>query len=203
MLAMSNSRFVERSAARGFRGLCAAALLCVAATTGVASARADTSLEVVAASAALDDGVYELDARITAALPEPARRAIEAGLTLRLAYEVEIARVRRFMLDDDIAALVQSYELSYHALSQRYLVRNLNSGEQHDHGTLQGALDRLSEVRGLPLIDAALIEAGRDYEFQVRAVLTLRTAPDSLSWLLFWTDDWSASSEWYSWPVRR
>jgi hypothetical protein len=37
----------------------------------------------------------------------------------------------------------------------------------------------------------------------VRAQLTLRTAPDTLSWLLFWTDDWSSTSEWYTWTLRR
>ena len=46
------------------------------------------------------------------------------------------------MLDADaLPTLEQSYELSYHALSQRYLVRNLNTGEQQDFGTLQAALD--------------------------------------------------------------
>ena len=35
-----------------------------------------------------------------------------------------------------------------------------------------------------------------------RAVLGLNTAPDVLGWLLFWTDDWSADSEWYEWPLR-
>jgi len=70
-------------------------------------------------------------------------------------------------------------------------------------GALQAALDRLTEVRGLPLLDSTLLEPGPDYEFRVRAVLTLRTAPDTLSWLLFWTDDWSATSEWYAWTLRR
>ena len=46
------------------------------------------------------------------------------------------------MLDASVAALEQRYELSYHALSQRYLVRNLNTGEQQDFGSLQAALER-------------------------------------------------------------
>jgi len=53
------------------------------------------------------------------------------------------------------------------------------------------------------LLDSALLEQGSTYEFRVRAVLTLRSAPDTLSWLLFWTDDWSATSEWYAWTLRR
>ena len=199
---MSNSspelcRVRQRS--RGFRG---GWLLCFLATLAW-PAYADTKLAVTDAAVAIDDGVYELDARLELNLPEQARRAIDAGLTLHLRYDIEVARVRRYVPDAEVASLEQSYELSYHALSQRYLVRNLNTGEQQDFGTLQSALDSLAEVRGLPLLDSGLLEPGSSYEFRVRAVLTLRSAPDTLSWLLFWTDDWSATSEWYAWTLRR
>ena len=187
------------AACRGSRG---AWLLCFLATFAW-PAFADTRLEVTSASVVVDEGVYELDATLALDVPEAGRRAIEAGLTLRLVYQIEIARVRRYVPDAEVASLEQLYELSYHALSQRYLLRNLNTGEQQDHGTLQAALDNLADVRGLPLLDAALLEPGSPYEFRVRAELTLRTAPDTLSWLLFWADDWSATSEWYAWTLRR
>jgi len=202
MLVMSNSSLElcrERQRSRGFRG---GWLLCFLATLAW-PAYADTKLAVTDAAVAIDDGVYELDARLELNLPEQARRAIDAGLTLHLRYDIEVARVRRYVPDAEVASLEQSYELSYHALSQRYLVRNLNTGEQQDFGTLQSALDSLAEVRGLPLLDSGLLEPGSSYEFRVRAVLTLRSAPDTLSWLLFWTDDWSATSEWYAWTLRR
>jgi hypothetical protein len=202
MLVMSNSSLEhcrERQRSRGFRG---GWLLCFLATLAW-PAHADTKLAVVDAAVAIDDGVYELDARLEIGLPGQARRAIDAGLTLHLRYDIEVARVRRYVPDAEVASLQQSYELSYHALSQRYLVRNLNTGEQQDFGTLQSALDALAEVRGLPLLDSALLEPGSNYEFRVRAELNLRTAPDTLSWLLFWTDDWSATSEWYAWTLRR
>jgi len=104
--------------------------------------------------------------------------------------------------DAGAAALVQSYEVVYHAVTQRYLLRNLNTGEQVDLPTLQAALDRLANVEGLPVLDAGLVERGRLYEARVRAVLDMGNAPEALRWLLFWTDDWSGSSEWYKWKLR-
>lgn len=199
---MSNSRRLPRPQRQGSLGFRAAWLLCFLATFA-APVFADTRLEVTAASVALDEGVFELDAQLDLSIPEAGRRAIEAGLTLELDYQIEIARVRRYLPDAEVASLQQSYELSYHALSQRYLLRNLNTGEQQDFGTLQASLDRLAEVRGLPLLDSSLLAPGSTYEFRVRAELNLRTAPDSLGWLLFWTDDWSATSEWYAWTLRR
>jgi len=202
MLVMSNSGPVHRSGWRGSRGFRAAWLLCFLATLA-APAFADTRLEVTAASVTIDDGVYELDARLDVRIPEPGRRAIEAGLTLVLDYQIEIARLRRYLPDPEVASLQQRYELSYHALSQRYLVRNLNTGEQQDYGSLQASLDRIAEVHGLPLLDSSLLAPGESYEFRVRAELRLQTAPDTLGWLLFWTDDWSATSGWYAWTLRR
>ena len=94
------------------------------------------------------------------------------------------------------------YEVTYHARSQRWLVRNINTGEQDDFGSLDTALARLSELRGLPIIDTALLPAGPDYQGRIRAVLDLSTAPDAFGWLLFWADDWSAESDWKTWTLR-
>jgi len=177
--------------------------LCFIATTAAPARAADESRLVLReASATIDEGVYELDAKLDLTLPDGARKAVESGLTLRLTYEVNVNRVRRYMPDAGIAALEQRYEVSYHALSQRYLVKNLNTGEQQDFGSLQGALDRITELRGLPVLDTSLVSDGPVYEGRIRAVLEMNTAPDVFGWLLFWTDDWSAESEWKTWTLR-
>lgn len=178
-------------------------LLCVIATSAAtATAAADSRLELREVAVAVDDGVYELDARLDLVLRAAARRAVESGLTLRLNYEIVIDRERRYMLDAEVAALEQRYEVNYHALSQRWLVRNLNTGEQSDFGSLDTALARISELRGLPILDAALLPPGPVYQGRIRAVLDLSTAPDAFGWLLFWADDWSAESDWKTWTLR-
>jgi hypothetical protein len=177
--------------------------LCFIATLGAGTAiAAESRLALREVRSSVDEGVFELDAKLEIELPEDARKAVEAGLTLTLTYEVEVSRVRRYMLDDGIATLEQRYEVSYHALSQRYLVRNLNTAEQQDFGTLRAALDRVGDLRGLPVLDTALISDDAVYQGRIRAVLGLNSAPDVLGWLLFWTDDWSATSDWKSWTLQ-
>jgi hypothetical protein len=179
------------------------AALCFLATIGPdVAAAADSRLTLREVRSTIDEGVFELDAKLEIELPEDARKAVEAGLTLTLTYEVEVSRERRFMPDDGIATLEQRYEVSYHALSQRYLVKNLNTAEQHDFGSLQAALDRVGDLRGLPVLDTALVSDDAVYQGRIRAVLGLNTAPDVLGWLLFWTDDWSATSDWKSWTLK-
>jgi hypothetical protein len=177
--------------------------LCLIATVGPAvHAQDESTLTIRDAQATFDEDVYELDAKTDLILPDGARKALESGLTLRLTYEITIDRVRRYMPDAEVAALEQRYEVSYHALSQRYLVKNLNTSEQQDFGSLQAALDRVCELRGLPLIDKALLAEGPVYEGRIRAILGMNTAPDVFGWLLFWTDDWNAESNWKTWTLR-
>jgi Domain of unknown function (DUF4390) len=177
--------------------------LCVIATSaGLAGTASAAGLGLRDVAVRADEGVYELDARLDLTLGEDARKAVESGLTLRLNYEIVIDRVRRYMPDAEVAALVQRYEVNYHALSQRWLVRNLNTGEQRDFGSLDAALARIAELRGLPILDTALLPAGPEYQGRIRAVLDLSTAPAAFGWLLFWADDWSDESEWKTWTLR-
>ena len=201
---MSNSNAVSRRRVPQLLRCGVMLLLCFLATSALSPVFAESTAVVRSASLALDaaQDVYELTAKVEIALPEEARKGIEAGLALRVVYEIALTRVRGYWPDATVAELEQTYELSYHALSQRYLVRNLNTGEQQDFGSLPAALEQLGDVRGLPVIDADMVRGDSRYEVYLRAVVDLSTTPAALQWLLFWTDDWSATSEWFTWPLR-
>jgi len=177
-------------------------LLCFLATTGVHAASKESQLLIRSAQAEIDADAVELDAQLDMQLPKAALKAIDGGLTLRLSYQIEVNRVRRWMPDAGVSSIEQQFELSYHALSQRYLVRNLNTGEQQDFGTIEAALARITDVKGMPVLDTSLLPPGPEYEGRVRAVLDMASAEDAFGWLLFWTDDWSAQSDWYTWTLR-
>jgi hypothetical protein len=148
------------------------------------------------------DRVYELNATLIFDLPEGARAAIREGVPLTLHLEIVVKRQRSFWLDETVATLDQSYELAYRALSERYLVRNMNSGEQASYATLDAALDALRVINRLPILDQALVSPSRRHEISVRANLDVRTMPDTLRFVLFWSDDWRQRSEWYTWSPQ-
>jgi hypothetical protein len=185
-----------------FLRLWAGLLLCFLATTAAFAASKESQLLIRGAQANFDEDVLELATQLDMQLPKGALKAIDGGLTLHLKYQIEVSRVRRWMPDAGVASIEQRFELNYHALSQRYLVRNLNTGEQQDFGTVEAALARITDVKGLPVLDASLVPPGPEYEGRVRAVLDMASAADAFGWLLFWTDDWSATSDWYTWTLR-
>ena len=148
------------------------------------------------------EGVYQLNATLDFEVIEGARAAIRDGAPFTLHLEIVVRRQRSYWLDEGVAALEQSYELVYHALSDRYLVRNVNSGEQASYATLDAALDSLRVISNLPILDQALVRPERRHEISLRASLDVRTMPDTLRFILFWSDDWRQRSEWYTWSPR-
>ena len=148
------------------------------------------------------EGVYQLNATLDFEVVEGARAAIRDGAPFTLHLEIVVRRERSYWLDEVVATLDQSYELVYHALSDRYLVRNLNSGEQVSYPTLDAALDSLRVISNLPILDQALVRPERRHEISLRASVDIRTMPDTLRFILFWSDDWRQRSEWYTWSPR-
>ncbi len=163
------------------------------------AAWAEQRLDIRSAYVEPADSVYQLNATLDIEIPEGARRAIRDGVPMTLDVEIVVHRSRRLWLDETVATLQQHYELVYHALSERYLVRNLNSDDQASFATLDAAIDSLRVIADLPILDRALIAPDTRQEISLRASLDVRTMPDALRFVLFWANDWRQRSEWYTW----
>lgn len=159
--------------------------------------------EVRSASTQQVGGVHTLDARLQLVLSSEALEALSSGVPLTIELQLEVIRIRRFVWDDAEAELALRYELEYRPLSQRYLVRNLNSGDQDSFATLYSALNNLGRVQGLPVIDDALLEYGKDYRIRLRAMLNTQQYSAPLRLLFFWRDEWQLQSEWFEWLLER
>jgi hypothetical protein len=157
--------------------------------------------EVRSAGSRLASGVYYVTARIDYRLSDDALAALDSGVDLTFDVQIEVIRERRFWPDAIAASLQQSYVLSYQPLSERYLLMNLNSGEQTSHATLFAALTDLGRITELPLIDAALLDEDSRYQARLRTVLDQDTLPGPLRLLAFWGSGFRLESEWYGWTL--
>ena len=159
--------------------------------------------EVRSAGTELVGGVHTLNARLQLVLSSEALQALSSGVPLTIELRIEIIRVRNWYLDEGEAQLAVRYELEYRPLSQRYIVRNLNSGDQDSFATLYSALNNLGRIQALPVIDNSLLEADKDYRIRVRALLNTQQYPAPLRLLFFWRDQWQLESEWFEWLLER
>jgi len=150
-----------------------------------------------------DEGVYELEARLQLILSDEALDALNSGVPLMIELDFEVIRVRGFWLDSLDAELTFTYELEYRPLSQRYVVRNLNSGDQDSFATLYSALNNLGRIQGLPVIDDAVLDPDSRYRLRLQARLSTKQYPAALRLLFFWRSQWQLESDWYEWTLAR
>jgi len=173
------------------------------------SARAQLELpregffDVRSAATTMIAGVHELEARLQLILSAEALDALNSGVPLTIELNLEVIRVRGLWLDAVEAELTVTYELEYRPLSQRYIVRNLNSGDENSFSTLYSALNNLGRIQGLPVIDDALLNPGSAYRMRLRAFLSTRQYPAPLRILFFWRSQWQLKSDWYEWTLER
>ena len=174
-------------------------------STGLAqeSIEREGYFEVRSASTRPINGVHTLDARLQLVLSSEALAALASGVTLSIELQMQVIRVRRFLIDDVEAELAIRYQLEYRPLSQRYIVRNLNSGNQDSFATLYSALNNLGRIQGLPVIDDALLSPDRPYRLRLRAMLNTQEYPVILRLLFFWRGQWQLQSEWFEWSLER
>jgi hypothetical protein len=169
------------------------------ASWGVAQGDAlDGVLEVRSAYVNLDKGVFLLHARIEYPMGPAIRNALRDGLTLTFDLDARVDRERRFWFNVNVVDVALRRELSYHAVSDRYVVRDTKSGDQESFATLDEALQYLGKVDAWPIVVEPQLGGG-NYTISVRAGVRRGHLPASLRAVLFWTNDWARVSEWYSW----
>lgn len=159
--------------------------------------------DVRSAGTARVEDVLHLEARLQLVLSDEALAALDSGVPLNIELKLEAIRERRFLPDALDAELTLTYELEYRPLSQRYIVRNLNSGNQDSFATLYAALNNLGRIQDLPVIDIAILDPDADYRMRLQALLSTEQYPAPLRLLFFWRDQWQLRSEWFEWPLER
>ena len=149
------------------------------------------------------DKVYLLNANIEYQLSQPAIEALKNGVPLILLLDIEVEKQRKWWWSKEVATLEQGYLLIYHALTENYLVTNLNSSAQNNYRSLNAALEALGHIRSLPILDEKLLEPNAKYFVNVRMHLDIESLPAPMRPFAYLSSDWRLESDWYSWPLQR
>jgi hypothetical protein len=201
----SNQQGLDRRRGRLLARRASLACALLATAVWVQPLRADGlegRFEVRSADLELKDGVYHLNARLDLPISDAVRRGLTEGVPLSLELDLDIKRVRQLLPNSSVAELTQRYHLQYNGVSARYILRNDNSGQQESLGTIDEAIEHLSEVHSLPALDKALIARDRRYEANVRAKIDFGSVPFTMRLLMFWVSDWHRECDWYAWTFQ-
>jgi len=146
--------------------------------------------------------IYRLNANINYRLTDEVVNALHNGVPLVIIIEIHVLRNREYIWDVLVATLKQKYQLSYHALTKRYLLKSLNTNVKRNFSTLGDALLSMGRLRNFPLLDKKLLDEGETYTARLRSLLDVDQLPTPLRLLAFFSPDWHLDSEWYLWPLQ-
>ena len=181
----------------------AALLAMIALAFGAGVAATSQGFLIQDASASLREGVYYVDADVDLNFSQESTEALENGVALTVQYEMEVRRVRPWLWNPGVARLEARYQLALHALSEQYVVRNLNLGTTQSFPTLAAARGALGQVQHFPLVDANLLDRGTSYRWRMRARLDIAALPAPLRPFAYLSQLWQHDSHWYEWPLSR
>ena len=167
------------------------------------SAHAGNGFVIQQAEAELQNNVYHINANIDYSLSEEALSALKNGVPLIIKIDIAVLQERNWWWDKQIAQLEQSYLLIYHALSEKFIVHNLNTGTQENFSSLRTALATLGRIDKLPILDANLLEVDTNYLFQLHTLLDIEALPAPMRPLAYISTEWQLESDWYTWSLVR
>jgi hypothetical protein len=177
--------------------------LALTAVPASAAGELDGELVVQSATAAFNHGVIELDAEIRYPLTDRISEALKSGVTLNFELEISFVRPRRFWFNADVIDLVLRRELAYHVISDRYVVSDPQDSSQETFPTLQAALERLGHIADQPVAVEAQLRSQGPWKVSVRAGVRRGRISDALRVMMFWSEDWHRTSDWYTWTFER
>ena len=162
------------------------------------------ALEIQSGFVNVVNGVYQLQVRVRYPMNDEDLRALQQGVSLFYDVDLEVTRERRFWTAANVVNLSLRRELSYHSVSERYLVKDPQGVvEARSFASFEEALADLGKVDGWPILVSAQVSEDGEYFVNVRAVVRRWRLTDALRALMFWSDDWQRRSEWYSWSLPR
>jgi len=179
------------------------ALLAAVALLACSAALARDPVVVQSAFVNVRSGIFELNAHTVFPLNDDVRTALADGATISLELRAVVDRNRRYWFDATLVDITLKRELSWNAVSQRYILHETDRAEQQSFQDLDQALAAAGQVQAWPVVVEPQLDPDSTYAIRVRAAVRRGRMPDALRKLIFWSDSWTRSSEWYSWILPR
>jgi hypothetical protein len=161
------------------------------------------ALKVVTARTEEGEGAYLLNAQLDISLSSGALDALQNGVPLVIEFQVQVLKMHAWLWDNVIEEIRWARQISYHALSRNYVVRDSGSGKQQSFRSLDDALLMAGFLQEMPVIDHRLLDDNNSYAMRLRGSLDIESLPTPVRLLAYVSSAWDMDNEWYKWRLAR
>ncbi|MDH5182954.1 MAG: DUF4390 domain-containing protein [Gammaproteobacteria bacterium] len=195
----STTQYYTRPEQRRFLPLLLPCLLLIYPVTGQTEEPPPFSVRSISVNRSQQD--YLLDSIVDFNLNETVLNALHNGVSLTLVMQMQLYRERKWLWDKNVSDITRRFSLRYFALSQLYLLTDLESQDRHSFVTLGAALYHLGHMQ-TPLAPLHEIMAGQSHYLRMQTLLDIESLPASLRPLAYLSSHWRLKSKWKQWPIE-
>jgi hypothetical protein len=149
---------------------------------------------------------YFIDAKIKMDFTPVATEALENGVPLTIAIELQVIEKNPFLgsniLDTTIKESLLYFEIRYHALTDIYSIKNNKSEQSYQFNTRKEALDLLGNINHAHLISSDKLDQSKHHQVNLRVLLDIWKLPDVMRPEASLSNDWHLRSQWFSWMLN-
>ena len=129
--------------------------------------------------------------------------ALENGIPLTIAVEVQVFHKQTWWRNTLIKESVKLFELRYHPLTNIHEVKNRATNERYSFNSRQEAMAILGTIQGAQLIEQKMLDPDKIYCVQIRTLLDISYLPTALRQLAAVSSSWRLESSWYRWTLKK
>lgn len=149
----------------------------------------------------LVDGSYRISAHVVFDMDEKVQEALDNGVPLVVDFEVEVVRIRHWWWPELVSEWQQRYKIYYHALSRRYIVKDISGGSQQSFRDINDALETIGNVYDVPVLEESRRQPDADYRVRMRAAFDVEALPTPIRLWAYFGSDWQLTGGWAQWPL--
>ena len=144
-----------------------------------------------------------LSARVAYPLSERSAPPCKDGVTLSFDLECTVTTTATCGWTPRRSSPVRHSELSYQVVTDRYLLRNVDGGTQEGFRPWTRRWRASGTVEEWPIAVDSQLRSDEEWQISLRAGVRRGHMPDALRALMFWSDAWHRTSDWYTWTLVR
>lgn len=161
-----------------------------------------SGITVEFATSTLINNQYQVDAFIDYDFDDEVLTALAHGIPVGIDIFIRVKRERNWLWDPVIRDETISFLLERHALSDHYLLTNLNTEHKEQFQYLDEALRSLGTINNHFLFDESTIDSEARYIGYIKAELDIEALPPPMRLSAYFSQQWRAKSAWYEWLVK-
>ena len=122
--------------------------------------------------------------------------AVQSGIPLYFELHIRVVQPRRYIWNEERHRVKYTFSIRRHALSNRFIITNLVTGQRGVYRSIELAIDNLSHLDYLAVLDTKELVKASNLLMEMKFKLDIKSLPAPMIPMAYVSRSWHMSSKW-------